>query len=102
MLMDEIYRKYSNPMEFSLYKDYLENNERNADGDERSGFSLHLGAESWGCVTINIYDPNAKKAWKALNSLLKGTKTSKVKDNQGFFSFLRSTKREKYGELKVW
>lgn len=76
---------------------------RNAQGELRENFRLHIGAESWGCITCNGYSDNAVKGFKMMSTVLQKTTTSEVRDRLGLLNSLglRDTKVKKFGQVKV-
>lgn len=80
--------------------------EVNSDGEQRSGYNLHPGRVSWGCVTICKDDPNMtpkqrEAEWNIINNAINNTKTEEVPDNRGKQKYIPGTTQTKYGTLKV-
>jgi RHS repeat-associated protein len=80
--------------------------ELNSDGEKRSGYNLHPGRVSWGCVTLCKDDPNMtpeQKAeeWDIVNTAINNTKTQEVPDNRGKQKYVPFTTQIKFGTLKV-
>ncbi len=80
--------------------------EINSDGEKRSGYNLHPGGVSWGCVTICKNDPNMtpeqrEEEWNIVNKAITNTKTEQVPDNRGKQKYVPFAKQTKYGILKV-
>ena len=80
--------------------------EINSDGEKRSGYNLHPGRVSWGCVTICKDDPNITPEqrddeWKIVNEVINDTKKEKVPDNRGRQKYVPFTTQTKFGKLDV-
>jgi RHS repeat-associated protein len=76
--------------------DYFED-----DGNTRSGVRLHLGRISWGCVTVNINQPDATTKWKSIQDLINGTKTDTIEFITGPHFWNRCKKVKTYGTLTI-
>ena len=78
--------------------------EINDQGEQRSGYNLHPGNVSWGCVTIcksNTLSPKERKQeWNIIHDAITRTKTEKVPDNRGLHRYFPG-KQVKYGILNV-
>jgi len=70
-------------------------------GKKRSGVRLHLGTWSQGCVTVCMHQPDAKKKWEDLVSLITGTKTEQIDFIDGPHFWNKTKKITKYGTLVV-
>ena len=80
--------------------------EINSDGEKRSGYNLHPGRVSWGCVTLCKDDPNMTEQqraneWNVINGAINGTTTEQVPDNRGKQKYVPFTTQTKFGTLKV-
>ena len=78
----------------------------NSDGEKRSGYNLHPGRTSWGCVTLCKDDPNMTpeqraEEWNIINGAINNTKTQQVPDNRGMQKYIPGTTQTKFGTLKV-
>ena len=67
----------------------------------RSGFRLHLGTMSFGCVTINKNQVNAEEMWRTLIKIMESTTTKKVKENRGKQWVNPFSYRTWYGQMTV-
>jgi RHS repeat-associated protein len=79
----------------------------NSEGKKRSGYNLHPGLASWGCVTICSQDPNMtqeqrKEEWDIINKVIESTKIENVPDNRGMHKYIPFATQRKYGTLKVF
>ena len=80
--------------------------EINSDGEKRSGYNLHPGRVSWGCVTLckdhpNMIPAQRAKEWNIINGAINNTKTEEVPDNRGNQKYIPFTTQTKFGTLKV-
>jgi RHS repeat-associated protein len=80
--------------------------EVNESGDQRSGYNLHPGTVSWGCVTINKNDPNLSvdqraQEWDIISNAINNTKTEQVPDNRGKQKYVPGSTQTKFGTLKI-
>ncbi len=80
--------------------------EINSAGEPRTGYNLHPGRISWGCVTLNKDDPKMTteeraEEWSIINNAINNTKTEQVPDNRGSQKFIPGSKQTKFGTLKV-
>jgi RHS repeat-associated protein len=80
--------------------------EINSDGEKRSGYNLHPGRISWGCVTICKDDPimtpeQKAEEWKIINGVINSTKSEKVPDKRGNQKYVPFTSQTKFGTLIV-
>jgi hypothetical protein len=78
----------------------------NSDGEKRSGYNLHPGQVSWGCVTVCSQDPNLtpdqrSQEWSIINQAINNTKTEVVPDNRGMQKYNPFSTQIKFGTLKV-
>jgi hypothetical protein len=92
------------PLDSSPRNDQYDNpNYTNADGNPRSNIRFHIGSESWGCVTCNVFSENAVKGFQVISTVLQTTTTREVRDRLGFMNSigLRDTRIKKYGEMKI-
>jgi len=90
------------PIDSNPRNDRYDNpNFRNAQGELRTNFRLHIGSRSHGCITCNMYNREAVKAYQVLEQILDQTSTTTVQDNWGRFSWLFNRTTTKYGEVKV-
>jgi hypothetical protein len=64
----------------------------------RSNFRLHIGRESWGCITINYQQDDVKEIWDLLSYIITTTSNETVRDNGDWNPFRTLTK---YGILTV-
>jgi RHS repeat-associated protein len=71
------------------------------DNSSRSGFRLHLGTISFGCVTINKKQSNSDRMWNVLVNIMSNTKTKSVKENRGRQSLNPLSRRTWYGQMAV-
>jgi len=80
--------------------------EINSDGDKRSGYNLHPGRVSHGCITINKDDPKMSlneraEEWNIINDAINGTKTEQVPDNRGMQKYVSGSTQTKFGKIDV-
>ncbi|SCC64365.1 RHS repeat-associated core domain-containing protein [Chitinophaga costaii] len=80
--------------------------EINSDGEKRSGYNLHPGRVSWGCVTLCKDDPNMTpeqraEEWNIINGAINNTTIEQVPDNRGKQKYIPFTTQTKFGTLKV-
>jgi hypothetical protein len=80
----------------SRLDDYFEDN-----GKTRSGVRLHLGRISWGCVTVNVNQPDAATKWKNIQDLINGTKTGTIDFIAGPHWWNRCKTIKTYGTLTI-
>jgi hypothetical protein len=66
-----------NPGWFALFKDDLTVDDKTNWGS-RSGFRLHKGTVSAGCITICNRQNHADQKWKDISTVIKGTKVTKT------------------------
>ncbi|WP_019674083.1 DUF2778 domain-containing protein [Psychrobacter lutiphocae] len=71
------------------------------DVNGRSGFRLHLGGLSYGCVTFNKNDDDAKKGWEVFKNILNSTSTTTVQDRRGRQWLNPFSRIKHYGTIKV-
>lgn len=53
------------------------------DDSGRNGFRFHLGVLSWGCVTVDNTQDNAKASWAIISTTLHSTSTTSVPEKRG-------------------
>ena len=73
----------------SPYNDRDDTGNLNAQGLPRDGFRLHLGQNSWGCVTINNGISMREKSeamWAVMSNIPQTTSTNIVPNNAGLNS----------------
>jgi hypothetical protein len=80
--------------------------ETNSVGEKRTGYNLHPGRVSWGCVTINKDNSNLNpqqraEEWDIINSAINGTTTEQVPDQRGRHKYLPFSSQTKFGTLEV-
>lgn len=80
--------------------------ETNSDGEKRSGYNLHPGRVSWGCVTICKDDPNMTPEqrtdeWNNVNEAINNTKKEQVPDKRGKRKYVPFITQTKFGKLDV-
>ncbi|MDY8138849.1 RHS repeat-associated core domain-containing protein, partial [Aquimarina sp. 2201CG5-10] len=82
---------------------YDDPSERNSKGELRDGFRLHLGALSWGCVTIcQGPEYNKKqKEWNVLDKIIKSTSNRTVNDRKGKHLLNPFSRLTVYGTITV-
>jgi hypothetical protein len=94
----------TNPNHYSWYRlDRVDNSKCN-DMDDitgRNGFRLHLGIQSFGCVTINKKQDNSNAMWDVLVGIMDRTKTSRVKEKRGRQGNNPFNYRTWYGKMAV-
>ena len=78
----------------------------NAYGEQRSGYNLHPGIVSHGCVTAStrVSDMSEGKRlqeWDIIYEAIINTTIEKVSDNRGKHKFIPFTRQIKFGELHV-
>jgi RHS repeat-associated protein len=78
----------------------------NAYGEQRSGYNLHPGTVSHGCVTASTRVPKMSEEkrlqeWDIIYEVIINTTTEKVPDNRGNHKYIPFTKQIKFGELHV-
>lgn len=88
------------PIDSSRYDDENQG-QTNADGDTRSGYRLHLGNLSHGCVTIADPNGDRKEEFGVLQNILQNTSKTEVPKREGMQKYNPSSTRMKYGEIKV-
>ncbi|WP_372473448.1 RHS repeat domain-containing protein [Capnocytophaga sp. ARDL2] len=71
------------------------------DDTGRDGFRLHLGTESWGCITCDTSKENRYEEWEVLTKILDSTTTSTVPEKRGRQRWNIFSKRIKYGTVEV-
>ena len=79
-------------------------NSRYNDKDDtsgRSGFRLHLGTVSYGCVTINKDQNNSNKMWSVLSGIMGRTSSTRVKEKRGRQWLNPLSQRTWYGKMVV-
>ncbi|TSB21768.1 DUF2778 domain-containing protein [Psychrobacter sp. YGAH215] len=67
----------------------------------RTGFRLHLGGVSHGCVTFNQNDANARKGWEVFKNILNSTSTTTVQDRRGRQWMNPLSRIKHYGSITV-
>ena len=67
----------------------------------RSGFRLHEGHVSDGCVTVNKYQPGADDKWNQVRNLINNTKTDTVDMRTGPHWYNGSQTMTMYGTLTI-
>ena len=70
-------------------------------GGGRSGFRLHEGSVSEGCVTVNKYQTDADKKWQQLRTLINNTKTEQIDFIAGPHWWNETKKITKFGSLTI-
>jgi|GEM_PF-2613831 len=80
--------------------------EINSAGEQRSGYELHPGSVSYGCITINKFEPensqdNRKAEWGIIRNAILNTKTKEVPDNRGWHKYMPGATQIQYGTLQV-
>ena len=88
------------PIDSSRYDDENQG-QTNADGDTRSGYRLHLGNLSHGCITIADPNGDRKDEFGVLQNILQNTSKTEVPKREGMQKYNPSSTRLKYGEIKV-
>lgn len=73
----------------------------NADGNLRSGYRLHLGQVSHGCITVSTFENDKGKEWEIFKKILTNTSKEKVPKREGLQKYIPWTNRLKYGEIEV-
>ena len=78
----------------------------NSEGEQRSGYNLHPGETSWGCVTAAKRTPEMNeseraKEWDIIYDAIINTTSTLVPDKRGRHRFLPWEKQVKYGTLEV-
>lgn len=73
----------------------------NDDATGRDGFRLHMGTESWGCVTCDQSNGDRSSEWSVLEQILNSTSTTEVKEKRGKQWLNPWSTLIKYGTLKV-
>ena len=68
-------------------------------GKVRSGFRLHSGSVSWGCVTINSTTEQGVADWNKVDNMLRKTKLGTVEYEDKWY--YRNKKMKLYGILEV-
>ena len=66
-----------------------------------AGNRLHLGIQSFGCVTINKKQDNSNAMWDVLVGIMNRTKTSRVKEKRGRQGNTPFNYRTWYGKMAV-
>ena len=73
-------------------------------GRKRSGYNLHPGNVSWGCVTIcksnTLSLEEREQEWNIIYDVISHTKTKRVPDNRGFHKYY-PCKQIMYDTLKI-
>ncbi len=80
--------------------EYDSDTERNSDGEKRSGFRLHLGGISYGCVTV-CKGKGRSEEYDILQNIFENTSTTQVPKREGMQRYIPGTTRKKYGTMKV-
>ena len=83
---------------------YDDETETNANGEKRTGFRLHLGNTSHGCVTVcgragKLED--REQEWNVMNKIIQTTKTTTVNDRRGNQSLNPFSRLTVYGTITV-
>jgi RHS repeat-associated protein len=87
---------------YGLYKqddridDYFDDN-----GKSRNGVRLHYGSLSFGCATVDKYQPNGKELWSKIQNMLDSTKTSIINAHQGPHWWNGTAPTTTYGKLII-
>ncbi|PQL91275.1 RHS repeat-associated core domain-containing protein [Apibacter adventoris] len=81
-------------------QDHNRYNDRD-DTNGRDGFRLHLGVESWGCVTADISVEDRKEEWSIIKGAIEGTTTTTVPEKRGRQKWNPFSKLTNYGTLTV-
>ncbi len=83
--------------------DKIDNSRYNDKDDTsgRSGFRLHLGTVSYGCVTINKDQNNSNKMWSVLSGIMGRTSSTRVKEKRGRQWLNPLSQRTWYGKMVV-
>lgn len=92
------------PIDEDRYDDQYDNDEeRNAAGEKRTGFRLHLGNLSYGCVTVcaGPDGESREQEYSVLQNILENTSTVDVPKREGNQRYIPFTTRKKYGTMKV-
>lgn len=71
------------------------------DKTDRSGFRLHLGKLSWGCITGDNTEEPRTKDWSVLTEILNTTSTSIVPERRGNQKWNPLTYLTNYGKINV-
>ena len=94
----------TNPNHYSWYRLDRDDNSKFNDMDDitgRNGFRLHLGIQSFGCVTINKKQDNSNAMWDVLVGIMNRTKTLRVKEKRGRQGNNPFNYRAWYGKMAV-
>ncbi len=75
----------------------------NSQGKPRSNIRLHIGSESWGCVTCDVYSSEAIKGFEVMSTVLQKTSTREVRDRLGTLNSLglKNTQITRYGVMRI-
>lgn len=73
----------------------------NDDIDGRNGYRFHLGQESWGCVTVDKSQNNAREIWNVVEAILNHTSTTNEKEKRGNQRLVPWSWLTRYGSLTV-
>ncbi|GAB0155013.1 hypothetical protein CHRYSEOSP005_02730 [Chryseobacterium sp. Alg-005] len=71
------------------------------DATQRDGFRLHLGTESWGCVTCDVSQGDRKQEWDIISNALETSKTTTVPERRGRQRWNPFSTLTNYGTLRV-
>jgi RHS repeat-associated protein len=84
----------------SRYDDHHQG-QTNAQGKTRSGYRLHQGTLSHGCITCDVSQGDRQKEWDVFEKILENTSKTSVPMREGSQKFNPFSTRLKYGEIKV-
>ena len=71
------------------------------DDMNRTGYRLHLGSLSYGCVTVDNTQSDVDAIWKVVQSIFNATGTTKVPDKRGRQWLNPLSRLTRYGTLEV-
>ncbi|HZH88778.1 MAG TPA: RHS repeat-associated core domain-containing protein [Chitinophagaceae bacterium] len=88
------------PIDSSRYDDHHQG-ELNSGGETRSGYRLHIGGLSHGCITCDNSQGSRDDEWNVLETILNNTSKTSVPKREGNQKYVPFTSRLKYGTIKV-
>jgi len=75
---------------------------KNAQGTTRGNFRLHIGSESWGCITVcEKPSDDRKRDWDVLDKIIQNTSHTEVPNRQGREKYNPFSYIKKYGSIIV-
>jgi RHS repeat-associated protein len=89
------------PQDSSRYDDEHQG-VKNNDGENRTGYRLHLGVTSHGCVTVCDVNKTRQGEWAVVEQVFASTSTTQVPKREGFQAYNPfSGTRTRYGTITI-